>query len=369
MKYIRGFGLILWAFIALILLPFGAFPSALAVLNSDMPKRTNGFKTVSRNGKAVGRSLAKRRSYFATPMGRDQFTNLTNITAALSAVFFDQIENADGPNSLISLLYNVRDSNRAQERNMGISGFGNVNEFTGAIEYDDLGELYPKIYRHREYVKGMAVEQKLIDDDEYGIISDRASTLGLAFNRTVNQFSVDTFNNAFSSATDYLGGDSKALCATDHPNSPTDSTTQSNKGTSALTDASLTATRQAMLRFKDSRNQPMGVNPSILLVPIELEATARVLTQSVQQPGVANNDINVNTNITPVVSRYLTDANNWFLIDRQMAKMYLKWFWRKRPEFAVAPDSAYGLINKFRGYMRLSFGFDMWQWIYGHEVA
>lgn len=366
MKFVRSFGLIVWAFIAMVLLPFGAFPSALVVLGTDMPKRNNGFKTVSRNGKNAGRSLAKRRFWFDTPMTRGQFTNLTNLTVALSTLFFDQVENADSF-SLIDLLYNVNESTRAQERNMGIGGFGDVPEYKGRIEYDNMSELYPTNYRHKEYAQGLAIERTLIDDDEYGIISQRATSMGLAFSRTITRHSSNTFNNAFSSS--YVGGDGKALCATDHPYSPNDATTQSNKGTSALTDASLTTTRQAMMEFKDSRGNPLNVDPTILLVPVRLEATARVLTQSPLQSGVANNDINVNQTLRPVVSRYLTDTNNWFVIDSRMAKMFLRWFWRVRPEFKEAADSDFNLVSRFRGYMRFSYGWDMWQWIYGHEVA
>ena len=70
-----------------------------------------------------------------------------------------------------------------------------------------------------------------------------------------------------------------------------------------------------------------------------------------------------------ITSPYLTDTNNWYLIDSRMAGMYLKWYWRVQPEFQQDPTSDYNLAMKYRGYMRFSFGWDSWMWIYGNEVA
>ena len=70
-----------------------------------------------------------------------------------------------------------------------------------------------------------------------------------------------------------------------------------------------------------------------------------------------------------IVWDYLSDTNNWFMIDSMLAKMYLNWYDRVPMEFAMDPTSDFSLEARFRGYMRYSYGWDDWRWIYGHNVS
>jgi len=47
----------------------------------------------------------------------------------------------------------------------------------------------------------------------------------------------------------------------------------------------------------------------------------------------------------------------------------LLWYWRVRAELGIDPTSDFNLVAKYRGYMRYSFGWDDFRWVYGHEVA
>jgi hypothetical protein len=111
--------------------------------------------------------------------------------------------------------------------------------------------------------------------------------------------------------------------------------------------------------------------PDTILVPPELEETAYVATRTPQIVGSPNNDLNfVNSQGWKVVVwDYLTDANNWFMIDSSLASLYLNWFDRVGLEFAADPTGDYNLEAKFRGYMRYSYGWSDWRWVYGHAVA
>lgn len=305
----------------------------------------------------------------ATPMIRDQFTALTNLGVALRAVFYDQISGMNGAvaGDSVQQFFNRQNSNRAQEKDQGVGGFGNVPEYTGAIQYDNFDLLYSQSYQHKTYALGMSIEQTLIEDEEYGVMSNRARQMGIAFDRTREVHAASIFTNAFSSS--YLGGDSKALCATDHPRSPSDATTQSNKGTSALTHDAVIAAAIAMMQFTDARGNPANITPDTILVPVSLMPTAQVIAGSALKSGTANNDTNVNGGYRVVTSSYLTDATDWFLIDSRMAMMYLNWFDRVLPEFVEDPTSSYNLEVKYRGRMRYSFGWDHWMWIYGNQVS
>jgi len=121
----------------------------------------------------------------------------------------------------------------------------------------------------------------------------------------------------------------------------------------------------------DDRNQLIPVNPNTILVPPELEDTAWEIVNTINKPGTADNDGNFvrSTGLRVIVWDYLTDENNWFLLDPALAKMYLNWFERVPLEFSMDPTSDFNLEAKFRGYMRYSYGFSDWRWVYGHQVS
>jgi hypothetical protein len=368
MKTLRSLFHIFFLIIGVLaLLPFAGIPF------TPLPKHGAGAKsrkTARRRGAENAVDLRHRRAWFATPMVREAFRNLTNLEAALSAIFFKQMTSVTDPNQEILQFFRKGNSSRAVERNQGVGGFGDIPEYSGTLEYDSFELLYQKSYEHIQYARGVAVERQLIDDDEYGVIRQRVERLGLAFDRTRYKHAASVFNNAFSATTAAMqGGDGKALCATDHPLSPTDASTQSNKGTTALSFDAVTTTETAMMGFTDAEGNNLGVMPDTILVPVALSATARTIAGSAAKPGTANNDANIHDGYRVVVSRYLTDANNWFLVDSRMALMFLNWYDRVKPEYKADPASDFNLVAKFRGYMRYSFGFDHWAWVYGHEVA
>lgn len=298
----------------------------------------------------------------STPMIREQFENLTALGLVLRSVFSDEIRLADP----LWSLFNVLTSARGAERNQGMGGFGDVPEYNGSIEYDAFELLYRKTYEHKQYALGMSIERQLLDDEEYGVMRQRASKLGLAFDRTATKHMVSVFNNAFSSA--HLGADGVSLCSDSHPYSPTNAAVQDNKGTAALSHDALVSVATAMMAFKDSRGNPLNIMPDTLVVPVALLPTARVIVESVGRSGTANNDANVNAGYNIIASHYLTSSVDWFLVDSRMARQYLNWFWRVRPEFQEDPTGDYQLELKYRGYMRYSYGWDHWCWIYGNDV-
>jgi hypothetical protein len=274
--------------------------------------------------------------------------------------------------------FRVENSNQSVEYSQGIGDFGLVEEYNSSdaegnpasIKYDSFSPLYEKTFTHKEYVKGVSIERKLWDDQRLGNIRDRARNLGNSFGTTIATHQSSVFNNAFSSSV--LGGDGVALASASHPNRPDDSgTTYSNLGTTALSYNSVVSTVQSGKRLLDDRGNPMPVIYRVLLVPIELEATAYEITNALNKPGVADNDANFvgSQGLITIVDPYLTDANNWFMLDPVMANEHLKWFWRFIPELAIDPASNFNLVARYRGYMRYSFGWDDWRFVFGHNVT
>ena len=272
--------------------------------------------------------------------------------------------------SRIPLLYGVQTSSKAQEHDLGIGGFSDWEAYKGNIEYDDNDQLYKTTYTHIEYVRGFKVERKLVDDDQYNVINKRPVGLAMGAVRTREKHAASVFINAFSAS--YTGGDSEQLCDTAHPLSPeTGAGTHGNMGTTALSYDSVVSTRRLMREFVDDRGELVAVNPDTILVPPELEQTAWEIVNTQLKPGTADNDGNfARSKINRVlVWDYLTDANDWFMIDSGLARLYLNWFDRVPLEFEMDPTSDFTLEARFRGYMRYSYGWSDWRWVFGHQVS
>ncbi len=291
---------------------------------------------------------------------REQYEDFTSLEVALRAIFILEMEGTDQ----LAALFNEADSADATENHMGDSGFGDVPEYKGKIEYETTEPLWKKTYTHVEYAKGLGIERKLIDDHKFNIINQKTRSLGMAFNRNVMKARADIFNNAFD-ATNHPGPDGVALCSATHDYSPTNGSHQINYQALDLTDSNVTAVAEAMMGLLDPKGQPFPVIPDTLVVPTSLLNKARVIVGSQQKSGTANNDVNINGGYNILWSPYLSDSNAWFLVDSRLASLYLNFYWRARPEFLGDPASEFDLTWRYRGYMRYSLGFDDYRWVYG----
>ena len=296
---------------------------------------------------------------------REQWAQL--LEPGLRSIFHLQTD-ALAATSVIPVLFNVIPSTKANEHFLGAGGFNDWEEYKGAIEYDNNDQLYKTTLTHKTYVKGFKVEAELVEDEQYNEINTRPKGLALSAFRTREKHAASIFNNAFSAS--YVGGDSIRLCNASHPLSPTNATVHSNAGSSALTYDSLVATRRLMREYVDDRGELVAMNPDVLMVPAELEETANSIVKTMNKVDVADyHDNFVQSKINRVVVwDYLTDAESWFLIDSNLAKMYLLWIDRTDLSFAMDPTSDFRMEARYRGRMRYSYGWSDWRWVYGHSV-
>mgnify|MGYP005826428955 FL=1 len=282
------------------------------------------------------------------------------------------------PAPMIDMLFRVEASTRFEEQHQGMGAQGLVTVFDGTVPYVDYDAGYRIDIRNYEFAQGIQVERRLVDDDQYNQITQRASNMGDSFQTTRETDAANIFINGFTDgSTNRMGAstngaDGVALLSTAHPHSPANTnSTQANEGTLALTIDNLDTTRQAMRNFTDDKGQLLGINPDLLLVPPELERTATQLVaeRAIYEPGSAQYDVNMFAGrFRPVVWNRLTDANAWFLIDSTLMKQHLIWQNRIMPEFAEAEDFD-GLTAKYRGYMRYGIGWTDWRWIYGQNPS
>lgn len=88
----------------------------------------------------------------------EQFAYL--LDPGIRKIFMDEFGQ---PDSTIDKLYGVEKSSKAVEYDLGIGGLGDLEEFNGTIGYDDFKQQYRVSYTHREWVKGLKIERKLVD--------------------------------------------------------------------------------------------------------------------------------------------------------------------------------------------------------------
>lgn len=300
------------------------------------------------------------------------------LTPATSEAFYIGFSNGGRRASLIPSIYDIRGSNRKDEQHIGVGAFGSQGwnfEDSGRVQYDDRNKGYLTTFTHAEFAKGFTVQRKLIDDNLTQIVLDDARELGDSAFRKREKGAASVFNNAFTSTTNddgfsTLGPDGVVLCSASHPLSSDDTgTVQDNTGTAALTAANVSATRVSMMDWTDDRGDLIDVMPDLLLVPPDLEDTAQTITGSVLDPASANNAVNPqNGRFRTIVWHYLTDANNWFMIDSGRMARSLLWYDRIPLEFGLESDFD-TFQAKFRAYMRYSYGWREWSWVFGNAVS
>lgn len=237
------------------------------------------------------------------------------------------------------------------------------SEFTDERKARKVSE-YSMTLENKEYEQTIAIKRALLDDERYGQLNGMASKMGNKFIKWMDQ-SIYAKLPAGATALAY---DGQYFFDTDH--SEGNSGTQSNKGTSALDATTFAAARAAMLGFKDDQGDPVGIVPNLLVVPPALEKTALELVKAVT---ISTGGTNVQAGLAEViVSPWLTDANNWYLLDVTSDKPLML---QERIALELGfqgADSEDGFKRNtynYGSYWRGAFGYGDWRYAYGGIVA
>ncbi|MGH2878941.1 MAG: Mu-like prophage major head subunit gpT family protein [Solirubrobacteraceae bacterium] len=300
------------------------------------------------------------------------------LTPQLTEAFYIGFSDNARRASLIERIFGTRTSERAFEEHLGVGQFGSEGwnfSDTGRVQYDQRNKGFVKRYTHVEFAKGFIVDRKLVDDNLTDISFDDAHELGDSAFRKREKGAASILNNAFvdegenNDGLAIAGPDGMALCSAEHPHSQDDSIVQSNTNALALTNANLSVLRREHMAIKDDRGDIMDVMPNELIVPPELEDVAIPLTGSPLDPASANNAVNPTPGrFQTIVWHYLTGPKAWFLADSARRARSLLWYDRIPLEFGREEDFD-TLQAKFRAYMRYSYGWRDWAWIFGSNPA
>ena len=251
---------------------------------------------------------------------------------------------------------------------MRFLGLAQLKAEGGQTAFDNAaGERFVYNQEHTEIALGYAITRKAIDDNLYKS-QFKPSNLGLmeSFQQTKEIYGANIINTA-TTYNASIGGDGKALIATDHP---IDGGTVANRPTTdvELNEASLLAGMIAIrTNFKDQAGLKVFARGRKLLVPPQLEPVAIRLTKTELRPGTADNDVNAIMSTAGglpegyLTNDYLTSATAWFLLTNIDGLSYME-----RVKFETDMQVDFVTDNLLvKGYERYSFGYYNFRAIWG----
>jgi hypothetical protein len=199
-----------------------------------------------------------------------------------------------------------------------MAGFGPLQTISegGPVTYDEA--LTPIRRRYDYTVRGLGyqITDKLVRNEQFGQVQLFERDLKRAVDDDIETFVAALYNNA-TNTTISAGFDGLSLANTAHLRQD-GGATQANRPTtlSALDLGGLQAGLIQFNKWVNDRGRPIRSKPLRLVIPPDLELTARELLESQMRPDTANNATNVITRygLDIVVWRYLTSTTFWSLV-------------------------------------------------------
>ena len=219
----------------------------------------------------------------------------------------------------------------------------------------------------------LAVKRNDIEDDRLGFVRVQTQQAGESAGELHDIISDDLKNNAFTKEC----FDGQYFYDTDHP---VGDASVSNKGTAALSAATLAAAqasygaaRTAIMNFKDEEGMPLRLVPDTLEVGAALEAVAKILVENDKLQDGSPNPYKGTAKVK--VNPGLISSTAWML--HVTAKQSVKPFivqMRKRPVFVSQTDMTSDDVFdkgefKFGAEARATGLFGFWQLSYGSTGA
>ena len=255
-----------------------------------------------------------------------------------------------------------------------VGTLGDVPDFTGTVTYDEIYQGYDSSVTPLEFASGLQIERRLFDDDQFNIIEQKPKALAGAVYRLRQTHAARSFVNSFSVDSKFSSNtEGVALCSASHTTTAAGVSTSSgfnNLSTSSLSAVSLSAARIKMVNFRGDRAERIAITPSTILLPPDLYETDYEIVGSQGKVDSANNNANVHYGQYKIEEwNYLTDTNDWWLMDNSLMKDFgLVWIDKTKGEFGFVEDFD-SLVGKWRAYARWGMGWIDWRWVLGSSVS
>lgn len=249
------------------------------------------------------------------------------------------------------------------ETMLEMGDIGIMGQLSGDLEYESLQQGYKMTITQEQYAKGIMIERQFKETDQLDIVEGLPRMLGLAARR---RFAVDAVK-WFNSATDgsYTVQDGLSLANSAHTsNQPGISTTQSNITTNALNAPNLEAARQAMKGYLSNKDQKINIMPKMIVGGQGIQEVAYEIINASGKVDTAQNNPNFHKGkYDLMISDWISDSNNWALVDPELMKLSNKWFQVVSLEFGR--DVIFSnYVACFSAYAFYGFGSGEWRWCY-----
>lgn len=301
------------------------------------------------------------------------YPDVIELTARFTRIFhetYDQLPDRVGD------FFFKMSSSRVNERFSSVGTYGSIPLFTGSVTYADVSQGYDATVTPLEFAAGMQIERALLDDDQHAVIDSRPKALATAANRQMQVEAARAFNNAFSVDTRYNSHtEAVALCSNSHTTTSGASVASGfdNLITGSFNLVNLATMRDQMRGYRGDQAERISIMPDLIVFPVGSSMYVDVFETigSEGRPDTANRASNVHFGQYKAIEwEYLTDTNNWFLIDSSFMKSPNGNIWidRVKPEFAFV-EAFDEIIGKWRTYFRVGHGHYDWRWVGGASVS
>ena len=256
-------------------------------------------------------------------------------------------------------IFEIENSVKAYEDDVLDSGFGAaaIKQEGAGVAYDNAEEVWTARYTHDTVALAFSITEEAEEDGLYGSLGTRYSrALARSMQHTKEINGAAVLNNGHSNS--YLGGDGRALFATNHPLAG--GGTFANKLSTAadLSETSLEAACIAIEGFVDERGIPIQCMPKRMIIHRSNQFNAHRILMSPLRSGTDFNDANALKDMMMIpggthVNHRLTDADAWYVITD--VPDGLKHFVRKKIMRKIEGDFNSGNM-RYRSRERYSFG-------------
>jgi phage major head subunit gpT-like protein len=284
-------------------------------------------------------------------MTRDNFAKL--LSPLHSKIFFDQYKELG---EQYSKVFAVEDMDMKQESEVieGAFGLWDSNTEGNTINEDSMSEGDTITYTAARYDKGYEMTWELIQDDFRNVLKGKgkggsAQALAKGLSATVETLAAGILNGGFTNT----GYDGVALFSNSHPLADSASLFD-NLTTGALTDANLKLGLTLARQTVDEAGVQVVSIPKKLIIPNELEFTAKQILMSTNVAGEMSNTKNTLPGLQLEIMDYLTSATAWFIQAAGFRNLVFKW--REKPFFGYT-DLQKRVDKFFYGFARMCAGY------------
>ena len=202
-------------------------------------------------------------------------------------------------------------SNHEAENYSWLTDSPSMREFIGEREIKAVSQNKYSL-TNKTWEATLGIERSVLEDENYGQLKMRINDLAYNVVKHKNKLVIDTL--VAGNTTKCF--DNSNFFANDHTYSGKSDFkgTQSNIGNLPLTYANLKTTISNMRKFKGTNGEPLNIKPTTLVVPMDLEWTAKELVYS-SQIDTSNTKNVLQGALEVIVSPYIESPTSWYLLD------------------------------------------------------